>query len=228
MPVLLNREEHRNTVEACMDSVIENSEDYEFIIVDDGSKLDTEFLKENADVYIRHNPTNKGISPSWNDGLRVARGQYIVVINDDITVKPGWLDGLAKAFEFVDCGVSAPAVSHVPHPDQGIEENNKWYPGYCFMLNRDSIARLYAEEAATKETVPGYFDENFVPFNGEDVDYWHRLTKAGMKLYRVWDVEIWHAEGDTIHFMDYDERSKQAIKQFEDKHGFDPRTVYYS
>lgn len=236
MPVLLNREEHRKTVEACADSVVESSEDFEFIIVDDGSELDTDFLLDYADTYIRHNPTNKGIAPSWNDGLSVARGEYICIINDDIIVKPGWLPGLARAFEYDKAGVAAPAVSHVPHDAEGIEEDSNWYPGYCYMFSKEVMEEFTVKEVELnrkraideKEQRPGKFDENFVPFNGEDVDMWHRMIQAGFKLFRVWDVEIWHAEGDTIHFMNYDERSKQAIAQFEKKHGFDPRTVYYT
>ncbi len=226
MPCLLNRSEHKQIVENCIASIREYSSDYEFIIVDDGSKLPTGFLKDNADTYIRHNPTNKGIAPGWNDGINVARGEYIVVINDDITVQKDWLEKLAKAFEYTGTGVAAPAVQHIPHRTDGVEELKNWFPGYCFMLSRKTIEEMKAKELKT-EDFPGMFDERFVPFNCEDCDYWERLSKLGYKMMRVWNVEIWHAEGDTLHHMDYQTRSEAAIKQFINKHKFDPRIEYY-
>ena len=232
MPCLLNRPEHKSVVEDCIATVKEhtNWDEAEFIIVDDGSKLPTGFLKEEADTYIRHNPTNKGISPSWNDGINVARGEYIIVINDDIRVKKGWLEGLVKAFEYKYTGVAGPAVEHITSPGSGVGENHKWFPGYCFMLSRNVIEKLREiERKKTKEQYPGLFDENFVPFNAEDVDYWHRLRNQGFKLMRVWDVVIWHAEGDTIHHLDtdYEKRSQEANEQFNKKWGFNPIIEYY-
>lgn len=227
MPCFLNRDEHKPVIEDCIASVKEYSQDYEFIIVDDGSTLPTGFLKEAADTYIRHNPQNKGIASSWNDGIKIARGKYIVVINDDIRVKQGWLEGLAKAFEYEKTGVSAPAVEHIPHRAEGVQEDWNWYPGYCFMLSREVIKEMENKEAKLEEPCPGYFDENFVPFNCEDCDYWERVRKAGYKMMRVWDVEIWHAEGDTIHHMDYVKQSEDAINRFINKHKFDPRIEYY-
>lgn len=228
MPVLLSRQEHKSILEDCIASVKDNSKNYEFIIVDDGSPLLTGFLKEIADLYIRHNPKNWGIAPSWSDGMKVARGEFIVIINDDIRVKEGWLEGLEEALEIPKAGVAGPAVEHILHPPSGVEEKIEWFPGYCFMLRRETIETLKRAEYGTTEPYPGYFDENFVPFNGEDCDYWERLGKIGFTLVRNWGVEIWHAEGDTIHHMDYDKRSQEAIEQFKRKHGFDPRDKYYS
>jgi GT2 family glycosyltransferase len=217
MPCLLREQIHRPVVDDCIASVKRNSDDFEFIIVDDGSPLLSGFLKDAADVYIRHN-TNKGIAPSWNDGMRVARGEYIVVINDDIVVPHDWLLGLKKPFlDFPDTGVSAPAVWHIPDHPTGIVENYKWFPGYCFMLSKNTIEKV------------GYFDETFVPYNGEDVDYWYRTMKANLKLMRNYDVVINHKEGDVLHTLgDYKKRSEEANLQFVKKHGFDPIVKFYS
>ena len=227
MPSFLNRHEHKPVLEDCIASVKKHSNDYEFIIVDDGSPLLTGFLKEAADTYIRHNPTNWGLSPTWNDGIKVARGKFIAVINDDIRVSDGWLDGLREALRAPQAGVAGPAVEHIPHPKEGIEEQVKWFPGYCYMLSRETINKLRRIEEKTDEPCPGLFDENFVPFNAEDCDYWERLRKNGFKLMRNWGVEIWHAEGDTVHHMNYEEMSRKARERFKKKHGFDLNEVYY-
>lgn len=227
MPVLLREDSHKATVEACIASIKANSEDYELIIVDDGSTSLTGFLRDAADVYVRHK-TNKGIAPSWNDGLSVARGEFVVIINDDIVVPTPltpdrsvvdtWLDFMSRVFEKEDCGVVAPNWAG-PSQEPFLQEGGNWiinhsfYPGYCFMLKRDRFLER--------------FNEIFVPFNFEDVDYWYRIEKKGLQLYRA-PVAIWHREGDVVHKLQYERVNSENHKKFIELHGFDPQPIYYA
>lgn len=218
MPVLLRDESHRPVVEKTIESLKGNSEDYELIIVDDGSTRPTNFLRREAHIYVRHNPTNKGIAPSWNDGLSIARGEYVVIVNDDILVPDGWLKVLASGFEKTDCGVTGPVIAS-PTIEPALlnvvetKEDHSFFPGYCFMLKRSRFLER--------------FDERFVPFNFEDTDYWVRIEKAGLKLYKV-PLAIWHKEGDTIHKMEYERVGSENHKKFISKWGFDPQPIYYA
>lgn len=63
--------------------------EYELILVDDGSPMGSGYLREEADTYILHK-TNQGFIKSVNDGLRVARGKFIAVANNDIRVAPNF------------------------------------------------------------------------------------------------------------------------------------------
>lgn len=214
MPCLFRRKEHKNTVLDCIDSVRKHSSDYEFIIVDDGSPLDTKFLKDNADNYIRHDKP-MGIAYGWNDGIGVAKGDYIVIINDDIVVRPGWLEAMEKCFEIENCGVSGCSVEHLPN-GMGIEECRTWFPGSCFMLSRNTIDKV------------GLFDEQFVPYNYEDIDYWTRVYKAGFKLIRNYAVQVQHKEGQVIHSFDNNGIADSLNRQrYIKKWGFDPIPILY-
>ena len=217
MPCLLREDQHRQVVVDTLESVRNNGEESEIIIVDDGSPLLSGFLRDYADTYIRHK-VPQGIAPSWNDGIRVARGEYVVVINDDVLVPRGWLSVLSNVFSKQACGVSAPArggftvapgiLTGEPYIDE------KFYPGYCFMLKQD---RFFEK-----------FDETFVPYNCEDTDYWWRLKQKNYQMYRA-PMEIYHKEGDVIKGLgDYVGRSKEAVEQFIKKWGFDPQPVFYS
>lgn len=209
MPVLLNRAEHKLVVEQCIESVKKYSQNYEFTIVDDGSPLLTGFLKDAADTYIRHNPTNKGIAYSWNDAIRLARGEYIVVINDDILVERGWLLKLSNVLE---------SGSDISAPINGWQSGMdlyKWFPGFCFMFRSSLLNEV------------GYFDERFFPANCEDVDYWLRAMVLGKVLGRAFDLKVFHHEGDVLHHMNYEVLSKNAIKKFIEKNGFDPIPFFY-
>ena len=214
MPSLLREIAHKQVILDCIESVKKYSHDYQFIIVDDGSPLMTGFLRDEADVYIRHK-VNKGASVSENDGVFVSRGDYIVVINDDIVVRENWLEKLGSVLVDKSVGAVGPAISHLPHPT-GIVDDYRWFPGSCFMFRRDTWNKV------------GSFDERFIPYNGEDTDFFERILQANLKLTRNFDVVIDHKEGDVLHtFGNYDKRAKEANLQFAEKHGFDPVTKFY-
>lgn len=226
MPVLLRENDHQIIVEQTIESVKENSEDYEFIIVDDGSPKPTGFLQDAADVFIKHDQT-KGIAPSWNDGIKASKGDYIVIINDDIMMPSGWLKEMVNVLdEYEQAGVVGPwfagpdkipgcfgpMTTALGQECSYAKEDHVFFPGYCFMLKRNT----FLEE----------FDEQFVPFNFEDTDMWWRIMKAGLKLYRA-PVTIWHKEGDVLHKLQYNRVNTQNHQKFIDKWGFDPQPYFY-
>lgn len=223
IPTLTQTEEHLEVLQECIKSVHENSgdpKDYEIILIDDGSTYQTwedfdawdNFVS--FDILVQHTK-NKGIPCSWNDGIKIARGEYIAIINDDITVQEGWLDKLRQALEDEDENmVSAPGVEG-KSVGSGIEEDYQWFPGYCFMLKRETIDKI------------GLFDEQFSPFNYEDTDYWTRVLKAGGKLVRNYSTTITHKEGHVLHTLKYDEVSETNKQKYIAKHGFDPIPVFY-
>jgi GT2 family glycosyltransferase len=211
------REDHKDMVLGTIASVKGASKDYEFIIVDDGSTIPTGFMKKEADIYVRHNPHNKGIAPCWNNGKNVSRGEYVVIINDDIRVPEGWLETMSSVFEkdekvgVVGTMVAGPDVT--PGLLDGEHDiNHKWTSGYCFMFKRDR----FMED----------FDEQFVPFNFEDIDMWERVLQAGFKIAKA-PLAIFHAEGDTIHEMKYDETESINLQRFIKKWDFNPKEKYF-
>lgn len=214
MPCLLRRENHIETVKECLDSIKRYSNDYELIIVDDGSPLDTKFLRDNADLYVRHKKP-MGIAYGWNHGIKISSGFYKVIINDDIVAQPNWIECMIEAFKIKGTLVTAPAVENMP-VGLKIEENRTWFPGSCFMLNENTIEKI------------GYFDEQFVPFNYEDIDYWTRVYNAGYKLSRNYRVQVLHKEGHVIHAIENNGEIDQSNRvKYINKWGFDPIPVLY-
>lgn len=204
-------------IKECIASIKEHSKDYELIIIDDCSPMDTTFLKHEANIYYRREK-NGGCAMGWNDGLRIARGEYLVVISDDVVVKPEWLEAMTEALEDEDAFVSAPAVEHLPNGMGffGIQECRVWFPGSCFMMKKSTLQKV------------GYFDEQFHPFNYEDVDYWTRVYRAGGKLMRNYRVEVEHKEGQVIHSIENNgEIDKRNREKYLKKWGFDPTPIFY-
>jgi len=194
----------------CYWSVKNNSKDYQFIVVDNGSTEDISWLE--PDVLIR-NKTNLGISTAWNQGLKLAVGEYIAVINDDILVHGDWLERLKNALKMPLAGVSNLYVEHLPQ-GQGLIENYKWFSGSCFMLKRSTIDRV------------GYFDTRYEKANFEDHDYWTRVMRAGLKLYVDYGMTVIHREGKTVHDKDISEHFIANKQRFFDKWGFHSQEVF--
>ena len=73
---------------------------WELIVVDNGSTDGTgTYLAGLRDmstvpVTVVSNATNVGFPAAINQGLRLARGEYLVMLNNDVVVTDGWLDQL--------------------------------------------------------------------------------------------------------------------------------------
>lgn len=75
--------------------------DFETIIVDNGSTDGSrEFIaREFPDVRIIALETNRGFAPAVNEGIRAARGDVVVLLNNDTEADSHWLAEIARALK---------------------------------------------------------------------------------------------------------------------------------
>ena len=107
-------------IKRAIDSVLnQDFQDFELIIIDDGSKEnDRELLlaciEENEDklIYIRH--SNRGQSESINRGVLNSIGEYITILDSDDEYKPNHLSACLSAIENYDliCSTSSTIVDN--------------------------------------------------------------------------------------------------------------------
>lgn len=98
-----------DTISYSIESVLAQSlDDFELILVDDCSSDDTLLIMEayarrDRRVRVLSNPANSRLSPiQWeprNDGLRIARGQYISYLDSDNCWRPGFLKTLVSELD---------------------------------------------------------------------------------------------------------------------------------
>ncbi|MBS0663747.1 MAG: glycosyltransferase [Verrucomicrobia bacterium] len=76
---------------------------HEIILVDDGSTDDTrEFLRDLAPPHVvLLNDRNRGYAASNNRAARVAQGEFLALLNNDLVLAPGWLEPMLAAFRRV-------------------------------------------------------------------------------------------------------------------------------
>jgi GT2 family glycosyltransferase/glycosyltransferase involved in cell wall biosynthesis/SAM-dependent methyltransferase len=114
MPVWNRLELTRNCVTAL--SEIKDQPEYEVIVVDNGSIDGTaEFLAQlGGDVRIVTNANNEGFAKGCNQGAAVAKGAYLVFLNNDTVPHQGWLGALVAEVE--------------SHPEVGVVGSKLLYP----------------------------------------------------------------------------------------------------
>lgn len=139
---------------------------------------------------------------TWNLGLRMARGRYIALVNDDILfghrslahcvnaidkfeipcVYPQHTSGPAELSKFEELGKS---TAQLPMQLIGPPE----YRGFCWVM------------ACDVPDLIGYFDERFELYYGDN-DYWYRLIKEGYPPRCVQNAMIHHFESRTTKIIE--------------------------
>lgn len=99
MPVCNRGELTRDCLTAL--AALDGLPDYELIVVDNGSTDGTaEFLAQlGGDVRIVTNAENVGFAKACNQGAALAKGKYLVFLNNDTIPQPGWLNALVLEAE---------------------------------------------------------------------------------------------------------------------------------
>src|SRR5690554_4112216 len=102
MPVYIATEELKQLTQNAARSLTADPRVY-LIIVDDGSPMNTDFLKDIGHKVFTMKK-NSGFGPACNKGLSWAlkKFTYIGCANNDIEVYDGWLDALLEPYEKYD------------------------------------------------------------------------------------------------------------------------------
>ena len=90
----------KELLEVCLPSITNQTyKDFEIIVMDDCSTDDTQDELKFKNIIYHMNPKNMGKSYSVNRGVKIAKGEYIVVVDDDNCLAPQFLELTLKAIE---------------------------------------------------------------------------------------------------------------------------------
>jgi GT2 family glycosyltransferase len=217
------------------------SEPYEVIVVDNGSGDTTrEMLAAIDDPHVRviYNETNRGYAGGNNDGLRAAAGEYVVLLNNDVIVTEGWIDGLLDPFgRQPGIGVTAPRSNMVVGHQQlnGLKYTSETGMHEFASQRREEFAECgyFADRAIglclcidrkVLDQVGG-LDERFGLGNFEDDDFCIRVRACGYSIYVCNDVFIHHfgSRSFAANNVDYTKTMETNWRKFAEKWGY-PQT----
>jgi len=222
----------------CITAIRETTQDCEIIIIDNGS--DPAFKAPFTgfiECRVIRNEENKGFPVAINQGIREAKGDIIILLNNDVVVTPGWADKLTAALN--DFSIVGPATN------------------YCAGLQKQQIASYQSKEALNQAAAEwaedcgdeiqevnfvigfcmafrkplfdeiGPFDESLWPCSGEEIDFCLRARAAGHMIGIVTGCYVHHEGSATFNDMEkagtvkYDEICKRNDAHLAERWGAD-------
>lgn len=220
----------------CLESIGQHTpENHEIIVVNNGSEDETclyleHYMEHVPHLHTIHNQENLGFAKAINQGLNIAQGKYLIVLNNDCIVTSGWICSLLLAAENQEIGivgvmsnfVSSPqlikvnflSLEDVPRIAQDIKEkyvHSLIYTirvvGLCMLIKRQLINEI------------GGFDPRFGLGTFEDDDFCLRSVLAGYKNVIAQDVFIYHFGSMTFRQKKNlrDQLMKENWRKFKEK-----------
>ena len=175
--------------------------DWELIAVDNASPDGTAAWLEQTGrewdrVHVVLNTENLGFPGGVNSGVRAASGEYIVILNNDIQVSPGWLGRLVRHLRdngelglvgAVTNAIGNEAAIDIKYRD-GVEmvSASRRYAATHFRSLMPVPNVAFFAVAFRRETWErvGELDERFGLGFFEDDDYCRRVSESGLKIAR--------------------------------------------
>lgn len=221
----------------CVESIRRfTPENHEIIFVDNASKDGTrEWLKklvsEDSNYRLIENKENLGFAKGCNQGISESKGEFILLLNNDVIVTEGWLSGLIDCLKSApDAGIVGPMTNNISGLQKvevdykngdGIDDFARRFKktfrgrriplrrivGFCMLFKRELIDRI------------GLLDESFGTGNFEDDDLCLRAELAGFRNYVAGDTFIHHYGSRSFigNRIDYNATMGDNRKRFNEK-----------
>ncbi len=210
-------------VEKCIKSLNDYTNYFELILIDNGSNQKTkDWLKKLdwLDYTLIENKENKGFSYGCNQGIKVAKYDYLCFLNSDTLLTPDWLPKLMRGFKYhKNVGIVGPSTCHSStmqtlqtlrgkHTITDQKKINEMSAnlreayietmvvGFCFIIKRAVFDKI------------GVFDhKRYGIATHEDIDLVWRASKVGFKSVWVMASYVHHFGNKSTKEMGIDPKA---------------------
>jgi len=190
-----------------------NETTFEVIVVDDGSTDETVDIDDFVEgIRVVRHKSALGFVNSCNDGAALARGEFVMMLNNDTEVTARWLDELVSVFRnFNNVGM---AGSKLLYPDGHLQEaggivwnsGNPWNvgrnanaadPSFNYLRQTDYVSGAAIMLPTELWKSLGGFSAEFAPAYFEDTDLAMKVRAAGRCVVYVPTSTVYHYEGQS-------------------------------
>ncbi len=228
-------------VQKCLTAAVKNAPpETEIILVDNASTEDISGLVKKGfpQVKLITNKENLGFSTANNQAMKIARGDYLLLVNTDAFVEPGSIEALRKFLgNHPDAGVVAPQLrnsdgtiqpsggfhphlyqvfliatflDNLPFLRRFLPSIHIRWPGYFTIVRQLGwVAGAFLMLPQKVFTRTGGFDEKIFMY-GEELEWCYRIKLAGYKIYLDPEIHITH-----LGFASSRSRRFGIIKEYE-------------
>ena len=224
----------------CLESIYQYTDepDFEVILVDNASQDGTpeylnSFTQLHTNVQVILNQINTGFAHGNNQGAKIALGNYLVFLNNDVIVTKGWLTGLIGHLQNTAVGMVGPVTncsgneSRIRTDYQDLEQMQMFAQQYTqanqgrvFEINMLAFFCVAMRREVFLENEG--LDERYGIGTFEDDDFARSLKRKGYKILCAEDVFIHHwgnASFSKLSFADYWNIYHENRRLYEEKWG---------
>lgn len=203
-----NGKEYMDKCLVCLKNQI--YKEFDVIVIDNASKDESQKIPYNYseffDVEVVCFTENKGFSAAVNEGIRRAKGEYVILLNNDAYAKEDFISELVKKMESDPQIFSAQALMLQENNKELVDGAGDYFSalGWAFARGKDKEASFYTEDREVfsccagaaiykKEVfdIIGYFDEAFFAYL-EDMDVGYRARLNGYKNVLASKAVVYH------------------------------------
>ncbi len=229
-------------LEQCILSVQRSlkSIDAEIIVIDNNSPDDSCLMMKRKfpEITLLENKENVGFSKANNQAVKIAKGEYVCILNPDTAVAE---DTFVKVLSYAENLKNLGALGiylmdgtgsflpeskrNLPTPKVSLFKlfgsGSSYYANHISKNEKGDVAVLVGAFMLLKRNVYNEidgFDEDYFMY-GEDIDFSYKLTRAGYKNHYLGSVTILHYKGEsTQKDSEYLNRFYGAMEIFYKKH----------
>jgi O-antigen biosynthesis protein len=239
--VIIPTRDHAELLTQCLEGVLHRTDysDIELLIVDNDSvepatvTLLDRLSREEPRVRILRSPGPFNYSVLNNAAARVAHGEVLLLLNNDIEViEPGWLRELVSHALRPDVGIVGAKLIYanekIQHagvtfgPEGQITHLHRFAsrndPGYCGQL---SVARTLMAVTGACVAIRravffevGGFDEINLQVGCNDIDLCLRLRKFGYRVVWTPFAELFHLESVSRGYDDFADKRERGLREW--------------
>ncbi len=227
----------------CLESMLDHSKIVDSVVVIDNASSDetpellssfaSRFEQKGISFAVIRNAQNVGFGRACNQGVRLAKGKYVAIVNNDTWLMPAWDEALAQVLEEKNLDAVGPHFDERPFSEDPVttakeflrkspNQFRKHFVPILMFFRMSSVEKLKFEHG-------GIFDERyFVTY--EDTDLKKRMEDLGMKWGQTSRSYLWHQSMGTRGTPGLIPTGYEAegLRLFMEKWGYDPRPAEHT